>query len=170
MDRLILMRHGQAERHAATGGDFERGLTERGRADAALIGRLLSAHGATPDLVLVSSARRTRETSEALAVAFPRARLALRRDLYHAEPEEVIAALEDEGDGAKVVMIVGHNPGLHELALRLAIQAGAEPVCFNKIRSRFPTATAVVFAVASEGPPVLEHLFYVSEHGGVGGE
>jgi phosphohistidine phosphatase len=67
-------------------------------------------------------------------------------------------------------MIVGHNPGLHELALRLAIQGGAEPVSFNKIRGRFPTAATVVFAFDAGGPPVLEHLFYVSEHGGVGGE
>jgi phosphohistidine phosphatase len=170
MDRLILMRHGQAERQAATGGDFERGLTERGRDDAALMGRLLAANGVTPELVLASSARRTRETTAAIAAAFPTARVEFRRDLYHAEPEEVVAAVEDEGEAVGTVMIVGHNPGLHELALRLAIQGGAEPVSFNKIRGRFPTATTVVFAFDAGGPPVLEHLFYVSEHGGVGGE
>lgn len=170
MDRLILMRHGQAERQAATSGDFERGLTERGRDDAALMGRLLTSHGVSPELILASSARRTRETSAAVTAAFPSARAEFRRDLYHAEPEEVVAALEEVGDAVGTVMIVGHNPGLHELALRLAIQGGAEPVSFNKIRGRFPTATTVVFGFSAGGPPVLEHLFYVSEHGGVGGE
>ena len=170
MDRLILMRHGQAERQAATGGDFERGLTERGRDDAFLMGRLLASHGASPDLILASSARRTRETTAAVTAAFPAVRAEFRRDLYHAEPEEVVAALEDEGEPFATVMIVGHNPGLHELALRLVLQGGAEPVALNKIRGRFPTATTVVFAFGSGGPPVLEHLFYVSDHGGVGGE
>jgi phosphohistidine phosphatase len=170
MDRLILMRHGQAERQAATGGDFERGLMPRGREDATLIGRLLARSGAVPDLVLVSSARRTRETFDAVSVAFPKARAAFRRDLYHAEPEEVVAALEDEGEAAGVVMVVGHNPGLHELALRLAIEGGAAPLMFNKIRGRFPTASTAVFGFGAGGPPVLEHLFYVSEHGGTGGE
>lgn len=170
MDRLILMRHGQAERHAAKGGDFERALTERGREDAALMGRLLAGFEATPDLVLVSAARRTRETSMAVAAAFPTTRIELRRDLYHAEPEDLLAALEEEGDAARVVMIIGHNPGLHDLALRLAGQGGASPLVVNKIRSRFPTATTVVFAVAPGEAPVLEHLFFASEHGGMGGE
>jgi phosphohistidine phosphatase len=170
MDRLILMRHGQAERQAATGGDFERGLTPKGREDATLMGQLLARSGATPDLVLVSSARRTRETFAAVSAAFPKARVEFRRDLYHAEPEEVVAALEDEGDAASLVMVIGHNPGLHELALRLILQGGAEPVALNKVRGRFPTATTVVFAFGSGGPPVLEHLFYVAEHGGTGGE
>lgn len=170
MDRLILMRHGQAERQAATGGDFERGLTPRGRDDAALIGRLLASHAVTPDLVLVSSARRTRETFAALSAELPKARVEFRRDLYHAEPEEVVTALEDEGDAARVVMVVGHNPGLHDLALRLAIQGGTPPVMLSQIRGRFPTATTAVFAFGAGGPPVLEHLFYVSEHGGNGGE
>lgn len=170
MDRLILMRHGQAERQAATGGDFERGLTERGRDDAALMGRLLASHGVKPELILVSSARRTRETTAAVTEALTGARVEFRRDLYHADPEEVVSAVEDEGEAIGTVMVVGHNPGLHELALRLAIQGGADPVSFNKIRSRFPTATLVVFAFGADGQPVLEHLFYVAEHGGVGGE
>ncbi|WP_419318739.1 SixA phosphatase family protein [Caulobacter sp. ErkDOM-E] len=170
MDRLILMRHGQAERQAATGGDFERGLTPKGREDATLMGQLLARSGATPDLVLVSSARRTRETFAAVSAAFPKARVEFRRDLYHAEPEEVVTALEDEGEAASLVMVIGHNPGLHELALRLILQGGAEPVALNKVRGRFPTATTAVFAFGSGGPPVLEHLFYASEHGGTGGE
>ena len=65
MDRLILMRHGKAERHAAQGGDFERALAERGRQDVALIASALAAEDLSPDLVLVSAARRTRETWDA---------------------------------------------------------------------------------------------------------
>lgn len=171
MDRLILMRHGKAERHAQSGGDFERALVESGRADAAVMGRILSGAGVMPDLLLVSSARRTRETSEQVIEAQQsRTRVELLRDLYHADPEDILQALDDHGDGAGTVMVVGHNPGLHELALRLAVQGGASPIQTNRLRGRFPTATVVVFGWNGQGAPVLEHLFYASEQGGVGGE
>ena len=61
MERLILMRHGKAERHAQTGGDFERALVESGRADASMMGKLLAGLAYAPDLLLVSSARRTHD-------------------------------------------------------------------------------------------------------------
>ncbi len=169
MERLILMRHGKAERHAQTGGDFERALADSGRADAAVMGKLLAGLAYSPDLLLVSSARRTRETAEQVAGSFSKARVEHLRDLYHADPEEVVQVVEEHGDGAATVMIVGHNPGLHELALRLALQGEASPIQTNKLRSRFPTSTTVVFGWTDKGP-VLEHLFYAHENGGAGGE
>lgn len=169
MERLILMRHGKAERHAQNGGDFERALADSGRADAAVMGELLAGLALAPELMLVSSARRTRETGETVAVSFPQARVEHLRDLYHADPEDIVQALEDHGEAAATVMVVGHNPGMHELALRLALQGGASPIHTNRLRGRFPTATVVVFGW-SDGGPVLEHLFYAQENGGAGGE
>ncbi|HWW25895.1 MAG TPA: histidine phosphatase family protein, partial [Caulobacter sp.] len=52
MDRLILMRHGKAEQHAASGGDFERALAPRGQNDAALMAKVLAKAGLSPDLAL----------------------------------------------------------------------------------------------------------------------
>jgi len=175
MERLILMRHGKAERHAANGGDFERALADSGRADATVMGRVLAAAGLAPDLMLVSSARRTRETAEQVVESFARvsgdkARIEHLRDLYHADPEDIVQALDDHGDAATTVMVVGHNPGLHDLALRLALQGGASPIHTNRLRGKFPTSTTVVFAWSGTGRPVLEHVFYAAEHGGAGGE
>jgi len=169
MERLILMRHGKAERHAQSGGDFERALADSGRADAAVMGQVLARTGVAPDLVLVSSARRTRETAERVAPNFPAARVEHLRDLYHADPEDIVQVIETHGESAATVMVVGHNPGLHELALRLALQGQASPVHTNKLRSRFPTSTTVVFGWTDKGP-ALEHLFYAHENGGAGGE
>ncbi len=169
MERLILMRHGKAERHATSGGDFERALAESGQADAAVMGRVLAGLGLAPDLMLVSSARRTRETAERVAASFAKARVEHMRDLYHADPEDIVQAVEDEGGGAGTVMVVGHNPGMHELALRLALQGQASPILTNRLRGRFPTSTVVVFGW-SGGAPVLEHMLFASENGGAGGE
>ncbi|RRN65928.1 histidine phosphatase family protein [Caulobacter sp. 602-1] len=169
MERLILMRHGKAERHAQSGGDFERALAESGRADAAVMGQVLAGAGVAPDLLLVSSARRTRETAERVAPNFPKARVEQLRDLYHADPEDVVQVIEAHAEGAATIMVVGHNPGLHELALRLAQQGEASPIQTNKLRGRFPTSTTVVFGWTDRGP-VLEHLLYAHENGGAGGE
>lgn len=169
MERLILMRHGKAERHAANGGDFERALAESGRADAAVMGQVLAGLGLAPDLMLVSSARRTRETAEQVGVSFAKARVEHMRDLYHADPEDIVQAVEHEGGAAGTVMVVGHNPGMHELALRLALQGQASPIQTNRLRGRFPTSTVVVFGWNASGP-ALEHLLFASENGGAGGE
>ena len=170
MDRLILMRHGKAEQHAASGGDFERALAPRGQGDAALMARVLAKADLAPDLALVSSARRTRETWEAAVPAFPAARAEIRRDLYHAEAQDVLAAIQDEAPDSGTVMVVGHNPGLHELALRLAMGGPADPALMAQLRGKFPTSTVAVFAIDPDGAPTLSHLFYASENGGHGGE
>jgi len=170
MDRLILMRHGKAEQHAASGGDFERALAPRGQNDAALMGKVLARADLSPDLALVSSARRTRETWEAVAPAFAGARSETRRDLYHAEAQDVLAAIREEAPDGGTVMVVGHNPGLHELALRLAMGGPADPAMMAKLRSKFPTSTVAVFAIDPDGAPTLSQLFYASENGGHGGE
>jgi phosphohistidine phosphatase len=170
MDRLILMRHGKAEPHAATGGDFERALAPRGQNDAALMGKVLAEAGLSPDLALVSSARRTRETWEAAAPAFPKVRSETRRDLYHAEAQDVLAAIRDDAPDRGTVMVVGHNPGLHELALRLAQGGPIAPARLTQLRGKFPTSTAAVFSIDPDGAPTLSHLFYASENGGHGGE
>jgi phosphohistidine phosphatase len=117
MQRLILLRHGKAESVAASGGDFERGLTERGRRDAALIGRVLAAAGMTPDLALVSAARRARETWEQTAPAFPHARCESSRLLYLASSEQLAQLAAGATEPVNSLIIVGHNPGLHDFAL-----------------------------------------------------
>jgi phosphohistidine phosphatase len=170
MDRLILMRHGKAEQHAATGGDFERALAPRGQADATLMGQVLAKAGLAPDLALVSSARRTRETWDAASPAFPGAQAQVRRDLYHAEAQDVLAAIREDAPDRGTVMVVGHNPGLHELAVRMAMGGQADPARLAKLRGKFPTATVAVFSIDPDGAPALIHLFYASENGGHGGE
>ncbi len=170
MDRLILMRHGKAEQHAASGGDFERALAPRGQSDATLMGKVLAKADLSPDLALVSSARRTRQTWDAASAAFPKARSEHRRDLYHADAQDVLAAIRDEDPDSGTVMVVGHNPGLHELALRMAMGGPADPALLAKLRSKFPTSTVAVFSIDPDGAPTLSHLFYASENGGHGGE
>jgi phosphohistidine phosphatase len=149
MRRLILLRHGKAESTAATGGDFERGLTERGRRDAALVGQALARGGCAPELVLVSTARRAMETWDAAQTAFPYARMAPARELYHASADAIAEAIDAAGQAVGVLMVIGHNPGLHELALTLMVspKSGIE----RALADSFPTSAAAVFQLHSDG-------------------
>jgi phosphohistidine phosphatase len=149
MDRLILLRHGKAEADAASGQDFDRALTDRGRRDAALVARALAEAGAEPDLVLVSPAARAAQTWDAVAPAFPRAKVESALALYDISPDDILRLAMAEA--ARTVMVVGHNPGLGQLAAWLAQEAPASEDR-QRMALGFPTAAA---AVISFSPPTF---------------
>jgi phosphohistidine phosphatase len=169
MQRLILLRHGKAESVAATGGDFERGLTERGRRDAALIGRVLAEAGMTPDLALVSAARRARETWEEAAPAFPHARLESSRLLYLASSDQLAKAVATATEPVNCLIIVGHNPGLHDYAMALLSRQSPPSPANAALIDGFPTAAAAAFQIDPSGAARFERLFLPREHGGGAG-
>ena len=149
MRRLILLRHGKAESTAASGGDFERGLTDRGRREAAVVSQALVETGCAPDLVLVSTARRAMETWEAAQGSFPSARMAPARELYHASANALAEAIDAAWETTAAVMIVGHNPGLHELALTLMVSPRSRVE--KTLAASFPTGAAAVFQLHEDG-------------------
>ncbi len=136
MDRLILLRHGKAEAEAPRGQDFDRALTGRGRSDVALVAHQLADAGHAPDLVLASPAARAKETWEAAAPFFPGAQVEWSPALYHIDPQGILDLAMAQT--ARTVMVVGHNPGLGELAAYLARQVG--PLDFPG----FPTGAAAI--------------------------
>lgn len=140
MLQLILLRHAKAAVDSDTGEDFDRPLAARGREDAPVVAQALADAGADPQVVLVSDARRTRETWELAKAAFPKAEVRFLEQLYHCTAETLLR--EAEMADAERVMVVGHNPGMHELATRLAHRNTAPEI---KLRAKYPTAAAAVF-------------------------
>jgi len=152
MRRLILFRHGKAETVPLTGGDRERALVARGRVDSTLTAEWLVKAGYFPDQVLVSPSIRTKATWECARAVFPDAKVEIRDRLYLAGMETIADELEDPAAAGDTVMVVGHNPGLQELGVRLATEAGAAPEQIDRINEGFPTSTACVIRVdQSEG-------------------
>ncbi len=148
LQRLILLRHGKAEERAPSGKDFDRALAPRGRSEAREMGERLAELGLRPDLALVSPAKRAAQTWEEAGAAFPATRLELAPALYHANPATMIEAAEEAG--ADAVILVGHNPGIHTLALALATRdAAGAPAAGQLIGRGFPTAAAAVFRFES---------------------
>ena len=169
MRRLILFRHAKAEPRGPGQDDFDRALAPRGHQDAALVGQALAAEGVAPDLVLVSPARRTTETWINARDAFRApAKVELVRDLYDAAPEAIRAAIDAAADRCETMMVIGHNPGLHEVAVDLLIDASATAAEIEPVAARFPTATAAVYAIDAAGRARLEGLYLARDLGGEG--
>lgn len=165
MDRLILFRHGKAERDSASGSDFDRMLAPRGVAEVAAMARKLADLGLSPDLVLISPAARTKQTWEAAEPALAEAEIRYESDLYNAEARGVRQVVERAAAAPGIVMVVGHNPGLQDLAIAFLKESSAPRELVAQAERRFPTAAAAVFLIDSRGRPSFDGLF-LPERGG----
>lgn len=148
MNMLHLLRHAKSSTKEDVE-DHERPLSRRGRKTARRVGGNLSARLGTVDLVLCSSARRTRETLDfVLDELTPRPRTSIEDELYLASREKLTARLRRIDAGDANVVLIGHNPGLYELAIALA---DANSRAFPALASgKFPTAACVSFCVPAD--------------------
>ena len=139
MRRLILLRHAKTEAAPPGQKDLSRALLERGRKDAVRIGAYMATHALTPDRVLVSPARRTQETWKHLSSAFTPAPAATTIEkLYEATPHAILAAIKDAPASAHTLLVVAHNPGLHEVALMLI--ASGDIDARERLHEKLPTS------------------------------
>ncbi|MHC3993260.1 SixA phosphatase family protein [Thiomicrolovo sp. ZZH C-3] len=124
MRTLTLMRHAKSSWDDPALGDHERPLNARGRKAAKTMAQRLHAEPYTPDLVLVSSALRTRQTAEALQKAYDGA-LAVQTEplLYEATSETYAEVIRKVDDAVDALMIIGHNPTLEWIAETLGGKA-----------------------------------------------
>lgn len=140
---LILTRHAKSAWDDPMQDDFDRPLTDRGRASAEAIAAWLDAKGQRPDVVLVSGAERTVETWNRMAPTFPRAVARTVPSLYLGNAAAILAALRAEA--APTVMIICHNPGIADFARRIA-RAPADHPRF----ADYPTAATTVLTFEAE--------------------
>lgn len=144
---LFLLRHAKTLPADEGGRDRDRALTAEGLEDARALGRLVNRRGWRPDLALCSPAARTRQTWEALDlragnVLYP-------EKLYTGGRGEMLHLIQNAGDEAAALMIVGHNPGLYELAAMLA-EFGEEPLA-ARLSGGYAPGTLAVFECPAAG-------------------
>ena len=142
--KLILMRHAKAEPFVDEAGDFDRKLEPAGRRRAWATAQALAHLGLHPELALVSPSTRTMETWE-VAQPVLGGQAEAPPALYHAAPAAIMAAVAEAASPDITLIVVGHNPGMHELALNLAQAGAAPPDAMRTLRDAFPTASAIVF-------------------------
>ena len=117
MKTLTLLRHAKTERDSPEG-DFGRSLIERGRKDAGRMGEKIRELGLDFDLVLASPARRALETVEQLGKLAP----IFEPRIYNASSSQLYDLIRSTDDGVGSLLMVGHNPGLEELAAVLTAE------------------------------------------------
>lgn len=149
MRRLILFRHAKAERSEPGERDIARPLIERGRKDAARMGAYMATHALVPERVLVSPAVRTQETWKCASGAFRPAPAAVTAErLYDATAHTIFAVIKDVPPTAHSALVVGHNPGLHELAQMLIASGDIE--AREHLAEKLPTSSLVIVDFAAD--------------------
>lgn len=141
MKRLYLLRHAKTESQSPDG-DHERQLTDRGRADAALMGREIASRGFLPELVLASTSRRTFQTLEIILPHFaPQPESRLEPGLYLAPARSILQRAGAIGGGTNSALFIGHNPGMEDLSIQLA----GDSDLGVRAAEKFPTACFAAF-------------------------
>ena len=148
MRRLMLLRHAKTENDAPSGRDQDRRLDDRGRRDAAEIGGWIGRHPPFANLVLVSPAVRALQTWEiaweAMKELASEPEIELTPELYGADIMHLLETIRDAASpDPKRLMLVGHNPGMHELALALA--GSGDGAGRKALIDNLPTAGLAVF-------------------------
>ena len=145
MKRLYLLRHAKAVPADPALEDHDRELTVRGMHDAGAMARYMRKNGFIPDLILSSSAARTRQTTE-LVLREIAARTDYRESLYLAEAGKILMLVQAAPQNVAGAMVVGHNPGLEDLANLLAREPvrRKERVRRDVLEEKFPTAALAV--------------------------
>jgi len=143
---LIILRHGEAKTAGIGEVDANRPLTEAGKKDAKNSGLFLSENAIKPDFALCSPAIRTRQTLEEIQKSFPAPiPTEYHPKIYHASDRDLLALLASTPENVQNLLLIGHNPALHQLAIALA-KSGDEKLIHN-LYMRFPPCTMAVFSL-----------------------
>lgn len=146
MARLVLLRHAKSA-YPADVPDYRRPLSDRGRRDAPVAGVRVRSCIGDPDLVLVSGATRTRETWELARAAWPHPPHTVFDDrIYEASVDELLLLLREVESDRSQVLVIGHNPGLEELAFTISDGHG-DREAIEAMGTKFPTSALAVFDV-----------------------
>jgi phosphohistidine phosphatase len=148
---LWLLRHAKSAWDVPGLDDHDRDLAPRGLEAAPRIGRRMAELALVPDLVLCSTARRAARTWELVAAALPRpVEVRHQESLYLASPAELLRTVREQPDGVHRLLLVGHDPGLHRLALLLVGEDSGEALA-SGLLAKFPTGALCRIGLEVEG-------------------
>ena len=149
--RLYLLRHAKSSWDDPSQPDHQRELADRGRQAVKVLRHYVEQQGIEPELILCSSARRTRDTLDGV---LPGRDAVIEDELYVAGPGRLLERLREIDNGTGSVMVIGHNPALQMLTLNLAGGESAERPSraegLGEIRRKLPTGALVTLGF--EGP------------------
>ncbi|MFD1301388.1 SixA phosphatase family protein [Methylobacterium marchantiae] len=141
MPRLMLLRHAKSDRSPGVR-DIDRPLNPRGFQAAPQMGAYLAAQGLRPDRVVVSPSLRTRSTWDAISDALGNPKAEIVETIYEAPESALLKVMRATGDDAASLLLIGHNPGIQNVALDLV--GAADRTARARLSQEFPTAALAV--------------------------
>jgi len=148
--QLFILRHAKSSWDDPGLEDHERPLAPRGRRAVKALCEHFRAETIDPDMILCSSARRTKETLEGIGL---HARTQIEDELYSASPAQLLERLQRLGDEVGSVMVIGHNPAMQVLVLRLASRTASSELddsWLADVKRKFPTGAVATLAFEGE--------------------
>jgi phosphohistidine phosphatase len=149
MRQLLLMRHAKSSWDDPKLADHARPLNARGRLAAASMGEAMRRLGLAPDVVLVSSARRTLQTLQALEPWDDTPLIEPMDSLYLASGGQLLTVLQGVAETARSVLLIAHNPGMHELAVTLTgtLAMRQDTPTIRRLAEGYPTGALAEFNI-----------------------
>jgi phosphohistidine phosphatase len=164
MTRLLLLRHAKAVPQEDEMADRDRPLADKGARQMRQLAAWAEGRRLRPELVLCSSAARTRQTLALIAPKLKNPETLYEEGIYLADPRALLNRLRKMPGACASVLVVGHNPGLHELGV-LLLQGGAGALA-RRLKDGMPTGALAVFELdgpwASLGPGAGRLVEYVT--------
>jgi phosphohistidine phosphatase len=146
---LVLIRHAKAMPEAPS--DIQRRLSVRGKRDAAAAGQWLADLGIAPDLVVVSPATRAQETWDAVSTTLTAKVRSTDNRIYANTTRDLRELIAETSDDVQTLVLVGHNPSMHGLAITLS-DGNGDPEAEIAIRADYPTCGIAVFDSDGDWP------------------
>ncbi len=148
LKQILLLRHAKSSWADPIAGDFSRPLSERGQCASVAMGRQLTRLDIVPQVILCSSAKRTRETYEGLGSAVEGVPVEFTDAIYEASVDRLLNVLRGADDSLNRIMMIGHNPGIATLAKLLCDGHGNEKA-LARIAEKYPTGALAVLETDS---------------------
>jgi phosphohistidine phosphatase len=155
MRTLHLLRHAKSSWKDPNLDDHDRPLNKRGRQTAKLIAAYFRLAKIAPDLVICSTAVRARQTLDPIAKTRKSAKVVIEREIYEGMEQTLWEQLRNLPKRPKCVLLIGHNPGLQDLALALADASSGE--LLTSLKDKFPTGTIASFRVKGAWKALKPH-------------
>jgi phosphohistidine phosphatase len=143
MKRLYILRHAETS-PAGEGGDRERKLTPQGLEDARILGETMQERGYVPDFILCSPVTRTRQTLDQILASLGKIQSEFEKTIYEGGYNELMNLVQNVDDACTSLLLVGHNPSIHQFAASLAHDSGE---MMNRLSMGYAPATLTVLDV-----------------------
>lgn len=154
---LILMRHGKASKDYDLFEDIDRPLNKRGKKDVKIIRKQLASCDIVPDMILCSTALRVTETYQEIYKAFPDSPAFSSEALYQASAETLFEIIRQIKEDVQNVMIIGHNPGLADLAEIICDAAHSDDEALRQMGKKFPTSAVAVLELTGKWSEIKDN-------------